>query len=294
MRNLKLTLAYDGSEFHGWAIQPDRPTIQGTLVETLGKLTGEKIRLYGCGRTDAGVHALGQVAHFKTRSVIPPENLQRALNSLLPASIRVNAVEEVPLDFHARWHARGKTYRYRILRTAVCPPFLRHFVYHYPYALDAAAMERAAPLFEGEHDFSTFGTWDPHEAENNRIRTIFSSRVEPASLSSDPVGAGLEPGWKAAISSGALAPEAGSSELIYTVRGRSFLRYMVRKLVGTLLEVGKGRLAPEDIPRLFEARDRALAGPTVPPEGLYLVEVDYAADLAPASASTAQPDADSV
>ena len=267
VRNLKLTLAYDGHEFFGWAIQPDRPTVQGTLVETLSKITGEKVRLHGSGRTDAGVHALGQVAHFKTRSPIPPENLQRALNALLPASIRVYGVEEVPLDFHARWHARGKTYRYRILCAAVCPPFLRHYVYHYPLDLDVVAMQRAAPLFEGEHDFSTFGTWDPDQADSSRVRTVYASRLEC---------------------------DGEHDEIVYTVRGRSFLRYMVRKLVGTLLEVGKGRLAPEDIPRLFEARDRALAGPTIPPEGLYLVEVEYADALAPQPASTAQPDADSV
>jgi len=267
VRNLKLTLAYDGHEYFGWAIQPDRPTVQGTLVVTLGKITGEKVRLHGSSRTDAGVHALGQVAHFKTRSPIPPENLQRALNALLPASIRIYSVEEVPLNFHSRWHARAKTYRYRILRAAVCPPFLRHFVYHYPYPLDAAAIERAAPLFEGEHDFSTFATWDPGEADNSRIRTIFSSCVESG-------------------------PD--SDELIYTVRGRSFLRYMVRKLVGTLLEVGKGRLAPEDIPRILQARDRSLAGATAPPEGLYLLEVDCAGELAAEPAATAQPDADSV
>ena len=287
MRNLKLTLAYDGHEYFGWAIQPDRPTVQGTLVVTLGKITGEKVRLHGSSRTDAGVHALGQVAHFKTRSPIPPENLQRALNALLPASIRIYSVEEVPLNFHSRWHARAKTYRYRILRAAVCPPFLRHFVYHYPYPLDAAAIERAAPLFEGEHDFSTFGTWDPAEAENSRIRTIFSSRLERNSAS--PVGQTTCP-----ATAGFLSAESSGEELIYTVRGRSFLRYMVRKLVGTLLEVGKGRLAPEDIPRLLEARDRSLAGATAPPEGLYLVEVEYTGELAPEPAATAQPDADSV
>lgn len=267
VRNLKLTLAYDGSEFYGWAIQPDRPTVQGALVETLSKITGEKVRLYGSGRTDAGVHALGQVAHFKTRTQIPPENLQRALNSLLPASIRVYAVEEAPLDFHARWHAVGKTYRYRILRGPVCPPFLRRLVYHYPYPLDEDAMVRAAPLFEGEHDFSTFGTWDPDEAERSKVRTVYSSRVERL---------------------------PGAQEVVYTVHGRSFLRHMVRKLVGTLIDVGKGRLKPEDIPRLFEARDRSLAGPTVPPEGLYLVEVEYAQDLASQLTSPAQADADSV
>jgi len=280
VRNLKLTLGYDGHEFFGWAIQPDRPTVQGALVETLRKITGEKVRLYGSGRTDAGVHALGQVAHFKTRSPIPPENLQRALNALLPASIRVFGVEEVPLDFHARWHARAKTYRYRILRASICSPFLRHYVYHYPYPLDEAAMVRAAPLFEGEHDFSTFGSWDPEETDHNRVRTVYSSRFEPH-------------GSRSVGQTFLSAASESEEEIVYIVRGRSFLRYMVRKLVGTLLDIGKGRLKPEDIPVLFEARDRARAGPTVPPEGLYLVEVDYRQALAQPRFS-AQADADSV
>lgn len=266
MRNLKLTLAYDGSEFHGWAIQPSVPTVMGALVETLNKITGEKVRLHGSGRTDGGVHALGQVAHFKSRSPIPAENFQRALNSLLPPSIRVNRVEEVALDFHARWDARAKTYRYRILRAAVCPPFQWRYVYHYPYPLDEEAMVRAAPLFEGEHDFSTFGTWDPEERDKGRVRTVYLSRLERC-------------------------PE--EQELTYTVRGRAFLRYMVRKLVGTLIDVGKERLQPEEIPRLFEARDRSQAGPTVPPQGLYLVEVEYP-DALPAAAPPAQAETDSV
>lgn len=256
MRNLKLTLAYDGSEFYGWQIQPDRPTVQGALADTLRKITQEKIWIYGSARTDAGVHALGQVAHFKTRTRIPAENLQRALNSLLPPSIRVCTVEEAPADFHARWHAQAKTYRYRILRAPLCPPFAWRYVYHYPFPLDEEAMAQAAPLFEGEHDFSSLGSWDPEEEDHSKVRTVFSSRLERL-------------------------PE--QQELVYTVRGRSFLRYMVRKMVGTLLAVGKGRLKPEDIPGLFEARDRSLAGPTAPPEGLYLVEVEYPGEAPPKS-----------
>lgn len=267
MRNLKLTLAYDGSDFHGWQLQPDVPTVQGTLIDTLRKLTGEKIRLYGSARTDAGVHALGQVAHFKTRSPIPAENLQRALNSLLPATIRVGAVEEVPLDFHSRWNALAKTYRYRILRARVCSPFLWRHVYHYPFPLDEEAMERAAPLFEGEHDFSSFGTWDAEEAEESKVRTIYSSRLERA-------------------------PE--QEEIVYTVRGRAFLRYMVRKLVGTLIDIGKGRLQPEDISRVLEARDRSQSGPTVPPQGLSLVHIEYAGDEVNQQAAPAQLHSDSL
>jgi tRNA pseudouridine38-40 synthase len=260
VRNLKLTLAYDGSEFSGWQLQPDRPTVQGALVDILQKITGEKVWLHGASRTDAGVHALGQVAHFKTRSPIPAENFQRALNSLLPPSIRVLRAEEAPEGFHARWHAAAKTYRYRILRAVVCPPFAWRYVYHYPFLLDAAAMAAAAPLFAGEHDFSSFGSWDPEEAKQTKVRTIFSSQLEEA-----------------------LAEE----EIVYSVRGRSFLRHQVRKMVGTLIEVGKGRLRPDDIPRILAARDRSQSGPTAPPEGLYLVEVEYPEKLPVVSATTA-------
>jgi tRNA pseudouridine38-40 synthase len=256
VRNLKLTLAYDGSDFFGWQLQPDVPTVQGTLVDVLRRLTGERIWLWGSSRTDAGVHAEGQVANFKTRNPIPSDNLQRALNNLLPPSIRILRVEEVSPDFHARWHAQAKTYRYRILQSPICPPALWRFVYHYPLSLDAAAMAAAAPLFEGERDFSSFGTWDPEEADHSRIRNVFLSRLEAR-------------------------PEV--QELIYTVRGRSFLRYQVRKMVGTLIEVGKGSLAPDDIPRIFAARDRSQSGFTAPPEGLCLVEVEYPAEIVPAA-----------
>ncbi|MFQ5777198.1 MAG: tRNA pseudouridine(38-40) synthase TruA [Terriglobia bacterium] len=267
MRTLKLTLAYDGSEFYGWQLQPNLPTIQGTLLDTLRKLTQEKPRLYGCGRTDAGVHALGQVAHFKTRTQIPAENMRRALNSLLPPSVRVLAVEEVAPNFHSRWHALAKTYRYRILRAPICPPHLWRYVYHYPYPLDEEVMGRAAPRFEGERDFSSFGTWDPEEENRSRVRIVYSSRLERL-------------------------PE--QHELVYTVRGKSFLRYMVRKMVGTLIDVGKGRLGPEDIHRIFTARDRSQAGPTVPPEGLYLVAAEYPVQSEPATIASAQSQTDSV
>ncbi len=268
MRNLKLTLAYDGSRFHGWAVQPDVPTVQGALIETLQAVTQEKVRVYGAGRTDAGVHALGQVANFKTRSTIPVENFQRALNALLPAEVRVLKAEEVPSQFHARWHATGKTYRYRILRASVCPPFDARRVYHYPYPLDAGAMMAAAPDFEGSHDFSSFAAWDSEDAEESRVRTVTFSRLER---------------------------DDQRDELVYTVRGRAFLRYMVRKMVGTLIAIGKGNIARDGIPAILEARDRSLAGPTAPPEGLYMVEVFYperTEDLEPVE--TAQAQADSV
>lgn len=249
MRNIKLTLAYDGTDYYGWAIQPDRPTIQGTVVDVLEKITQERIRLHGCGRTDAGVHALEQVAHFKTRSAIPTENFQRALNSLLPPTIRIAEAREVPADFHARWHAEAKTYRYRILRAAVCPPFVWRYVYHYPFPLDEAAMERALPQFVGEHDFTSFSSWaSEDDEEKKKVRTVVSAALD--------------------------GREAGG-ELVFAIRGRAFLRHMVRKIVGTLLEVGKGRLAESDIREIFAARDRARSGPTVPASGLCLVSVEY-------------------
>src|SRR5579864_7454802 len=153
MRNLKLTLAYDGSEFKGWQVQPDVPTVQGTLASAIGRVTGEKVLPQGSGRTDAGVHALAQVATFTTESPIPAPNLVKALNDILPASIRVLDAAEAPLEFHARKSARAKTYRYRMYRGAVCPPFLSRYVWHYPYPLDEDAMRQAGGLVIGEHDF---------------------------------------------------------------------------------------------------------------------------------------------
>ena len=249
MRNIKLTLAYDGTDFHGWQIQPGRATIQGAVADVVRKITQEKMIIHAAGRTDAGVHALGQVAHFRTQSHLTAEEFQRALNALLPPAIRAVAAEEVGPDFHARWQAEAKTYHYRIFRGRVVPPFEWRYVLHYPFPLDAAAMAQAASLLEGEHDFTSFAASTGSEEEDRDrtpIRHIFRSEI-------------LE----------------NSDELRYIVRGRSFLRYMVRKMVGTLLEVGKEKLAPDDIPRLFEMRDRSKSGPTVPPHGLCLVSVEY-------------------
>lgn len=251
MHNIKLTLAYDGTDFHGWQIQSGKPTVQGTLTEVLRKITQEKLAIHAAGRTDAGVHALGQVAHFKTHSELSPLEFQRALNALLPPAIRVVGAEEVGPDFHARWETLGKTYLYRIFRGRVVPPFEWRYVLHYPYPLDVEAMGEAARLFEGEHDFTSFAASSGSEEvdqERTTLRKILSSEIR-------------------------VEPEA--EMLIYEVRGRSFLRYMVRKMVGTLLDVGRGRLVPADIPGLFELRDRSKSGPTVPPQGLFLMTVEY-------------------
>jgi tRNA pseudouridine38-40 synthase len=250
MRNLKLVLAYDGSDFSGWQVQPDRETIQGTLASAIGRLTGEKVLPQGSGRTDAGVHALGQVASFVTSSPIPLENLARVLNDTLPLSIRVLEVAEVPADFHARKSARAKTYRYRIYRGPVCSPFLARYVWHYPYPLDEGTMEQAAGLVVGEHDFTSFAAVDPErgrEAEPvSNLRKIFAST------------------WK-----------IEGDEFVYHVSGSGFLHHMVRNLVGTFLLVGKGTLTPSDVTGILQARNRSLAGATAPASGLFLVGVNY-------------------
>ena len=250
MRNLKLVLAYDGSEFSGWQVQPDAATIQGTLASAIGRVTGEKVLPQGSGRTDAGVHALDQVATFSTESPIPTENLVKALNDILPAAIRVLEVGEAAADFHARKSARAKTYRYRMYRGTICPPFLARYVWHYPYPLDEDAMRAAAGLVVGEHDFTSFAALDPErgrdEGEVTNVRHIFRSS------------------W-----------QRDGDELVYSVRGSGFLHHMVRNLVGTFVLVGKGTLKASDIERILEARNRSAAGATAPASGLYLVGVEY-------------------
>jgi tRNA pseudouridine38-40 synthase len=251
MQTVKLTIAYDGSDFHGWQLQPGLPTIQGALHDAIRQITQEPITIHGASRTDAGVHALGQVAHFKTHSTLDAQEIQRGLNALLPPPVRVVAAQEVGQDFHARWLAQGKTYRYRIYRGEVLPPFDHRRVFHYPWPLDEAAMSAAARAFEGQHDFSSFAASTGSE-EDDKDRDM--QRI---------------------IHSSEIVRDPNHDEIAYVVRGRSFLRYMVRKIVGTLIEVGKGRLAPTDIPEIFAARDRSRSGPTVPPEGLYLVALEY-------------------
>jgi tRNA pseudouridine38-40 synthase len=251
MRNIKLTIAYDGSGFHGWQFQPGVPTIQGALDAAARKITQERIIVQGASRTDTGVHALGQVAHFRTQSALTADEFQRALNALIPPAIRVVEAEEVGPEFHARWLAQAKTYRYRIYRGRVLPPFEYRRALHFPWPLDEDAMTAAAREFEGEHDFTSFAASSGSE-EDDRDRQM--TRV---------------------VHSSAIVREPSSDEVAYIVRGKSFLRYMVRKIVGTLIEVGKGRLAPGDIPLIFESRDRSRSGPTVPPEGLYLVSLEY-------------------
>ncbi len=250
MRNIRIILAYDGTDFHGWQRQPDAPTVQACLEDALGKLAGAPTPVCGSGRTDAGVHAEHQVANFHTASAIPCANLLKALNDLLPPTVRIEQAEEVPADFHARYHVLRKTYRYRIAVAPICSPLLCRYVCHQPYPLDRARMSVAAQLLEGEHDFTSFAATDESEDDDGKscVRRIFRSQIL----------------WR-----------PRSSILIYEVTGSGFLRYMVRNIVGTLLEVGGGKRAPEDIPRLLAARDRTQAGPTAPAQGLCLVNVEY-------------------
>lgn len=255
MRNLKLILSYDGADFAGWQVQPGRTTVQGALASAIGRLSAENVLPQGSGRTDAGVHALAQVASFQTASAIPAENWVRALNDILPTSIRVLEVTEAAPEFHARKSARAKTYRYRIHRGAICPPFLARYVWHYPYPLEESAMIAGASMVVGEHDFTSFAATDPERVERmaagenthtTNLRTIFSSI------------------WT-----------REGEELVYTVCGSGFLHHMVRNLVGTFILMGKGTVTLEDLRRILAARARTAAGPTAPASGLYLVGVEY-------------------
>jgi tRNA pseudouridine38-40 synthase len=251
MRYFKLTIAYDGTDFHGWQFQAGQPTIQGEIVSVLRRITQENIQLHGAGRTDAGVHALGQVGSFRTQSSLSAREFQRALNAILTRAIRIVGAEEVGPDFNARWSALGKIYKYRLYRGKVVPPSLWRYVLHYPFPLDEAAMQEGAKRFVGTHDFSSFAAStgsEDDDKERNMEREIYSAEITRTD---------------------------DGEELWFTVRGKSFLRYMVRKMVGTLLEIGRGKLAPDDIDKLYELKDRSKSGPTAPPQGLWMVSVEH-------------------
>ncbi len=253
MRNIRLVIAYDGTDFHGWQRQPHATTIQEVLETYITRIVGEKVKLAGSGRTDAGVHAAGQVANFRTACPIPCQNLLKALNDVLPAAIRVRKVEDAAATFHARYNAKSKTYRYRILYAPLSPPFLARYVCHHPCPLDSREMAKAARLLEGEHDFTSFAGTDPanrgkQRRKDSNVRKVFESRIR-------------------------IRKEL--SLVVYEIRGSGFLHHMVRNIVGTLLEVGSGKLSPEDFRAILEARDRNKAGPTAPASGLCLVRVEY-------------------
>jgi tRNA pseudouridine38-40 synthase len=267
VRYLKLILSYDGSEFAGWQVQPGRATIQGTLASAIGRLTGENVLPQGSGRTDAGVHALAQVATFQTSSPIPAENWIKALNDILPSAIRVVEVTEAAPDFHARKSARAKTYRYRMYRGAICPPFLARYVWHYPFPLEEVGMAMAAAVVVGEYDFTSFAAVDPERVDRIAVGEILNHGGHGGTR-----GKTAESNVRTIFSS---AWTREGDDLIYTVRGTGFLHHMVRNLVGTFLLVGKGTLTRDDLVAILARRDRSAAGPTAPANGLYLVNVEY-------------------
>lgn len=266
LRTWKLTLSYDGTEFHGWQLQPGLRTVQGELQKALGRITGEAPLPQGSGRTDAGVHALGQVASFALRAPIPAENLHRALNRKLPGSIRVLEAKTMPAEFHARHSAVAKTYKYRVFLMRrecedICPPFLARYVYACSWPLDRDALEQAAQHFIGEHDFRSFAASDPDGA----------TRSGPGDDTSDG------PSTVRRVFSSAWQEEMSTfgTLLVYRVRGNGFLHHMVRNLVGTMIEVGRGAMPSAEIPRILAARSRSAAGPTAAARGLFLHSVEY-------------------
>jgi tRNA pseudouridine38-40 synthase len=247
MRRIQIHVSYDGSDYHGWQVQPGLATIQGAIEKVVASIEGKEVQVAGSGRTDAGVHALAQIAAFTIENPIPLENLQRAMNRLLPYDIRVLRAEQVSLDFHPRYDAKAKTYEYRIFRGDICSPFERRYVYHYPYPLDVEQMIRSASLLEGDHDFTAFAASDDRDEQGgSKVRTIFCSRL---TLEGD--------------------------RLIYRVTGSGFLKHMVRNIVGVLIEAGKGNIDAAGLRSRLEPGCATPAGPTAPARGLFLVSVEY-------------------
>jgi len=266
LQTWKLTLAYDGTDFQGWQVQPGLATIQGELQAALGRVTGESPLPQGSGRTDAGVHALGQVASFALRAPIPAENLHRALNRTLPPSIRITEAKTVRSGFHARHSAVAKTYEYRIFRGKLCPPFVARYVWACPRPLDVDRLQACARFFQGEHDFESFAASDPDR--NTRELGAQHEETEPRIAPLSTVRTIFSSAWEQDSS------EAGAI-LVYRVRGNGFLHHMVRNLVGTMVDVGRGFLPLDAIPGILAACDRSAAGPTAPARGLFLHSVEY-------------------
>lgn len=247
MQRFRATVAYDGTNYHGWQVQPGLPTVQGVLESVLEAIEGSGVHVEGSGRTDAGVHALAQTAAFNLENPIPVDNLRRAINRLLPRDIRVASVEEAAADFHPRFAARAKTYEYRILRSELCSPFDRLYVYHHPFPLDEARMIDLAPLLEGEHDFTAFAASDDaDDLGRSKVRRIVSSQLT-----------------------------RDSERLIYRVRGSGFLKHMVRNIVGVMLEAGKGNVTKEGLEARLRPGCEIAPGPTAPARGLFLISVEY-------------------
>jgi tRNA pseudouridine38-40 synthase len=246
-RRIRITLSYDGTSFHGWQVQPGLATVQAEVERVISEIEEAPVHVEASGRTDAGVHALAQVAAFTIRNPIPCDNLRRAMNRLLDKAVRVLAVSETDDAFHPRFDAVCKRYEYRMHRDEVCLPFERLYVHHHPFPLDEERMAEAAGLYLGEHDFSAFAASDEKDAlGHSKVRTIYASTL---------------------ARNGAL--------LVYAVEGSGFLKHMVRNLVGALVEVGKGNLTLDQLRDLIDAPGARKAGPTVPASGLFLIWVRY-------------------
>ena len=242
MQNCRLTLSYDGTDFYGWQRQPEKRTVQGVLEDSVAKITQKKIHITGAGRTDAGVHAHGQVANFKANLSIKDSELILALNSLLPKDIRVISLKKVDMTFHSRKTAKSKIYQYRIFNSPNISPFIFRYTLHWTSPLKVDLMKEAAPLFIREADFTSFSS----NRLLNPVREVIRSEIKKK-----------------------------GDEIIYTVEANGFLRYMVRTIVGTLLEIGKCRIPPEKIEQIFREKKRTLASPTAPAKGLCLIKVNY-------------------
>ncbi|UKL14164.1 tRNA pseudouridine(38-40) synthase TruA [Dissulfurimicrobium hydrothermale] len=252
MRNIKLTIQYDGSRYHGWQKQKDNPTIQGLLEDVLKRMTGEMIRLIGSGRTDAGVHAAAQTANFHTMSNISLSGIQKGINSMLPDDIAVIAAEEIDDDFHALKDAVCKRYSYHIVSSPVRLPLWEGRAWVINQPIDADAVRQALAFLTGEHDFSAFKASGC--SAKTSIRRIFSVDFKQISIE---------------------FPPAGGIHYIFTIAASGFLRYMVRNIVGVLVMIGTGKIRPDEMKRIISSKDRSMAGPTAPPQGLYLEEVTY-------------------
>ncbi len=253
MRNIRLLIQYDGTNYHGWQMQDNAVTIQGILEDALAKITGERLRVMAAARTDAGVHALGQVASFKTNSGMQPEIFTRAINANIPRDIRVMQSSESPLDFHPRFSAQGKTYFYLISKAYSI--FLKRFSCCVPYALNSNSMKQAAEFLIGEHDFSSFRASGC--SSKNPVRKITGIMVEELP------------------SIEFMTFNINVPVIKISITANAFLRHMVRNIAGTLIAAGRGRITPAQVAGILESRDRRLAGPTAPPEGLFLERVMY-------------------
>jgi tRNA pseudouridine38-40 synthase len=270
MPHFKITLAYDGTDYVGWQRQANGVSIQEVIEDALRELDGRAVAVAGAGRTDSGVHALGQVAAFTIERALAPDAVLRALNAHLPDDIRVMSADEVPMSFHPRFDARTKTYRYRIWNGEIISPFERRYAWHAAGALDVDAMRAAARLVEGTHDFAAFQAAGSEVASTTRA--VAASGIFTTEDTEDAEGQTF---WPARFELRVPRALRGGELIVYEVTGNGFLRHMVRAIVGTLAEIGRGRRPVGWMADVLASRDRAAAGPTSPAAGLFLVRVDY-------------------